>query len=379
MSDEERMVNEIELHADEEQDSDVQQKDVLTSVQQEARKLNHSSEVTHEQNTVQSHNSAGVLVLQWLSYAFWGWMIASLWWLSSVAIGHFIDGGDDILGDFGSFSAYLLAATLVLFIIALVTDIVYSRREPMPKTGAAMVIMIIHTVVYALFGIGAVIAAVFASVQLMIGDSDGYGVTATTVLLSALLAASVYGALLLRIVRPKASRLIAKVYWVYVCIVAIAVMVFAVIGPIAEVRLSKSDSQIESGLPQVSTQINRYTTNNLKLPASLDDIKSQLTGNAKVIIDQKLVSYQPGAVISPASASTTATSGTSLQESVDQAKVADRPAYNYTLCVEYKYDKNGDYASDYTDPTYRTTTPSTYYHAKGKVCYDLVTSDTYAY
>ena len=95
---------------------------------------------------VTSPNTAGVLVLQWLTYAFWGWTLVALYWLTSLCVQYFISDSSQADSYSSTYSndmlAYSLAAVVVLFIISIICDFVYSKFEPQHKSGAAMVIMI---------------------------------------------------------------------------------------------------------------------------------------------------------------------------------------------------------------------------------------------
>src|SRR5680860_463031 len=101
-------------------------------------------------------NTPGIIVLQWLTYAFWGLTVFATSLLSASVIAYFITPTNN-----NDFSAYATAAVLVLLPISVICDIFYSKQEPEHKTGASSIIMIIHAVFFALFSIGALIAIVF--------------------------------------------------------------------------------------------------------------------------------------------------------------------------------------------------------------------------
>ncbi len=309
-----------------------------------------------------SPNSPGMYVLQWLSYAFWGFTVLALAWLTTVSVAHFIDASSVSTAD--NMVAYSLAAVIVLFIISLICDVFYSRREPQHKTGGAMVIMIIHAVIFALFGIGALILAVFAIVRMIIGDgtySNDSG--PLTMLISAGIIAVVYGATLLRTLNPSWLKHSTRMYWVFITVVVVAITGLAIAGPAAQARSTRDDRVIERSLTQVSEAINRYADEKSALPASLGDIKSSLEGDALSLVERNLVEYKP---IEAESTSTTY---------IPPADIT-REAFNYDLCVTYKAESAyGGY--DY--PTKegeggREVSPNTYSHDAGRVCYELTTS-----
>jgi hypothetical protein len=146
-------------------------------------------------------------------------------------------------------------------------------------------------------------------------------------------------------------------------LVTVAVTICGIVGPIAHARMTRVDRQIESGLTVVSGQVNAYTNLNKKLPGSLNDIRSKLSGDAATIVDQNLVEYKPGKMIGLADLKA-ASANSSLV------------AYEYELCVTYKEAQGGaNYYEDYNNG--RPTMPSTYSHDAGHVCYPLQTR--YAY
>lgn len=319
-------------------------------------------------------NNPGVLVLQWLTYAFWGWTVLALTWLTAVSVGFFINR-ESIEGYESTMVAYSLAAVIVLFVISLLCDIFYSRAEPLRKHGAAMVIMIIHAVIFALFGIGALIVAVFAVVRLLIGDggSSSYGDSgAVTTLITGLIIAVVYGATLLRTLRPFKLKRSGLVYWIFMAVVTIAITTLGIAGPTWNARVTRDDRLIERNLPQVSEAISSYTAKSDKLPATLADVRDQVSGDARSLIDRNLVEYKPGKKVE--------TNAQDLPLGAAESRPITIPPdeipYRYTLCVTYKAKKG----SSSTYPAYApvdNVSPQTYQHDAGRVCYDLVTSYGY--
>ena len=87
------------------------------------------SKVTNENNTA-------TLTIQWLSYAFWGWLALSLTWLGAIVFSFFVDAGSNA-SDIGDSIIYPVSATVVLLIICAITDFFYSKRETAKKEGSA--------------------------------------------------------------------------------------------------------------------------------------------------------------------------------------------------------------------------------------------------
>ncbi len=322
----------------------------------------------------------GLLVLQWLVYAFWGWSALATSWLAVMAISFLFDA-DKAGHMFDVTIAYALAATVVLYLIALVSDIFYLKHEPAQKTGGTMVIMIIHAVIFALFGIGWLIAAVFGGVQLLIGDSDELNGTLAFIT-TALLMTVVYGATLLRTLRPAGRTLIPRIYWIAMTVLVVALVVVASVGPAARVRLAKADEQIEQGLPNISSAISSYTAENDKLPASLDDIKSELRGDALEIVDAGKVRYTPKEKLTSSASARELARDDNSNVRVPPISQDEDPVYHYELCATYAteseyYDEDRPYPA--IGRVGYETTPDTYNHPAGEVCYDLQTGYSYGY
>jgi hypothetical protein len=310
----------------------------------------------------------GNLVLQWLTYAFWGWTILALAWLTALGIGHYLHP-ETTSYDAPTTVAYALAAVVVLFVISLVSDIFYSRQEPAVKTGASSLIMIIHAVLFALFGIGALIFAVFALVRIFVGEAAAsYGDSgAKTMLYTGLLIAAVYALTLLRTVRTFKPFGSTRFYWLVMAAVTVGVVWLGVTGPVWQARETRDDRLIERGLPVLSEAIRAHSAKADTLPASLSAVKDEVKGDARTLIDRNLVEYKPGGEISDGAEGSTP----ELFDSISRG-------YEYQLCVTYKA-KKGD-GTYYAKPAYdmdRQISPDTWTHDAGRVCYDLVTNTAY--
>lgn len=310
-------------------------------------------------------NSPGILVLQWLTYAFWGWTILALTLLTAISVSFFLNRSDY---DSGDSISYALAAVIVLFVISVICDVLYAKKEPLHKQGAAMVIMIIHAVIFALCGIGALIVAVFAIVNLLIGAGSDGNEGAKTALITGGLIAVVYGVTLLRTVRPFKLNKVSLLYSLFMAVVTIVVTILGVVGPTLYASQTKDDRLIERGLSDVSQGVRNYTNKNGALPSSLSDLRdSNVSSDARELIDRNMVEYKTGAAVKQPNVDN------NLGTSLEQLK---EPAYEYTLCVTYKSDKGGDYAYDYVEKG-RDVTPNTYSHGEGRTCYELATKYVY--
>jgi hypothetical protein len=295
--------------------------------------------------------SPGLIVLQWLTYAFWGWTLIATSILTLIVLTFFLVKSADV----GDSTLYSMAAVLVLLPISVVCDIFYSKNEPEKKTGAASVAMIINAIIFALFGIGSVIAIVFSLVTLFVssGNTDGTLVA----LYGALIIALLFGILFLRTILPKKLIKMRRYFIILMILIIGAICAFGIFGPTIEARLTRNDKLIESNLEIIGEAVNSYATKNSHLPDSLSSIT--LLNDAKKLVTDNLVTYKKD------SAPTLATNEYS-------------ETFYYQLCVTYKKEKVDQYANtseysngvdDYSDYV------SAYYHPSGYYCYKLKTTN----
>lgn len=310
--------------------------------------------------------SAGLVVLQWLTYAFWGWTVLALSILTSMVIANFIGGAD-----VGGATPYGIAAILVLLPISYICDVFYSKREPTHKSGPETLVMVIHAVLFALFGIGALIFAVFAMIKLLTSGTD---VDSTlTALLSSLIIAVYYGLTFLRTLNPAQLRWIQR-YYKFVMLITISIIaILGIIGPVAKERSLRDDKLIVQALPELNYTIQSYAQDNKKLPDNLQEL--DLEDDTKQLVDRNLVTYKPEDSITEEGNDTVSNNNRPSKPLPGTAKAGT--VYRYQLCVTYK-EKSGSSSgyedlSSYDSSGY-TNYLSTYQHKAGNVCYKLKTN-----
>lgn len=344
-----------------------------------------------------SHTSGGVLVLQWLSYAFWFWFSISMSWLATVVINYYVSGSESY--QWSSALAYPLASVIILLAIALVTDIFYTRHEPAKKTGAANIIMLLHVVPFVLISIGSLVTAVFALITMVLNSDpiasfDGPLITMTVALivagLFALIAArAFYGG--------KAQvRLVARAIFT---VLAVGFIVAGFAGPAADALRTKNDRLIEQALPSLASNIREYTSTNDKLPQKLTDVThtdSYSSDAVQKLIDSNLVTYKPNTVKSSDSSYSPGDGEVSIDSCIGSSYSSDCSTnggtrYYYQLCTTYKNEKKNSY--NYTDDSNYTTSSSAgvaadyrynyvssiSQHPAGAVCYNLYADGAYDY
>lgn len=300
-------------------------------------------------NKNESHSSAGVIVLQWLSYAFWGWLILALIWLVSITLTNAITGRaiDELV-------PYAMAAAIVLLPIAFVTDLFYRKHEPLKKEGAATVIMVIHAVLFALLGIGSLIIAVFIGLSMIIG-SGGQSDAQTISLWTAAFAAIMYVLAFVRTLNPFKTSKVAFFYGVGMLILTSVLLVLGTAGPMVKSITLRDDRRIEKNLSYVESAVSSYITDNKKLPDSLNDVEYSQP-DAKALVNDGLVKYKKEQSVA-ASSKTSSSS--------------NRTEFRYQLCVTYKQ-KSSQTRYNY-DSTDYSSYLSTSGHLEGEVCYKLKT------
>ena len=312
---------------------------------------------------VREQLNASQIILQWLTYAFWGWTLLALSVLTGMVITHFVSGVE-----VGGGIPYGIAAVLVLLPISFVCDTFYSRNEPQKKVGAEMLVMVIHAVIFAIFGIGALIFAVFMLVQMFTGDAEADFTTSS--LLTSLIIAFYYGITFIRTLNPPQLPWTQKFYKIFMLVTVGIFIILGIVGPVFSERSIRDDKLITSGIPGVESAISRYASSNNKLPADLSSLT--LTGDSQKIVDKNLVTYKPEGVLSTVSSYDDNRYNYSSRSRVTES----RKVYKYQLCVTFKKEssKYGKYDYDsYRNDQY-TTYISTYQHAAGETCYKLKTS-----
>lgn len=309
--------------------------------------------------------NAGLIVLQWLTYAFWGWTVLALSVLTTTVISSFIADSDT-----GGFMPYGIAAVLVLLPISYVCDSFYSKHEPAKKQGAEIWVMVFHAVIFALFAIGALISAVISVVLLITSSSDTTG--ALVALVSSLIIAAYYALTFLRTLNPAATRWLQKSYKMMMIVSVGVIALLGIVGPMAKERATQGDRLVVAELPALSTAIENYAQKHQELPADLAQL--DLRGDTQKLVDKNLVEYKAESEASaPSAGSSSGVRVTGPTAYLDDTS-AEFPIYRYQLCTTYtaESDDYAPYSSDsrLDDDGYADYL-SVYSHPAGKICYKL--------
>ncbi|HUC87009.1 MAG TPA: hypothetical protein VMR75_01610 [Candidatus Saccharimonadales bacterium] len=158
------------------------------------------------QTPVAPHSAnAGTIILQWLTYAFWGWTVLALAILT-VSVFQRLLAGSDV----STYNYYVIAALVVLLPISFGCDMVYSKTELDKKVGASLFVMVVHAVIFALFTISALLFVAWSVVSLATNHS--YSSITLAGLFGALLISAFYAITFLRTLNPAHILWIPKVY-----------------------------------------------------------------------------------------------------------------------------------------------------------------------
>src|SRR5688500_1343962 len=127
-------------------------------------------------------------------------------------VAHFISENNS-----NDFTPFGIAALLVLLPLSIVCDHYYAKREAVKKTGPAALVMIIHAVLFALLGIGSIIAFVFTLVMMFTSAEaeDSHFVA----LISSIIIAILYGAAFVRTLNPLPYKKFVKLYTPFMTVV----------------------------------------------------------------------------------------------------------------------------------------------------------------
>ena len=183
-------------------------------------------------------NVAVTSVLQWLTYSFWGWAVVTIGYLVALVASYTLNNSYESISPVTIPSA--VAAAVILLVIAVVTDHFYSKRETEHKTGIAMVLMVIHAVLFGLLAVGSLIVIAFGLIQLLVGSSSGVIASQVAIITASTLFVT-YVLILIRVVRPyifSKFRIVFKA--IFILLVAV-LTVLAITGPVVQTVKTKND------------------------------------------------------------------------------------------------------------------------------------------
>lgn len=303
-----------------------------------------------------THSSALNIVLQWLVYVFWFWTLAVLGTvLSGVLIDIFVDSTQD-----STWIIYAAAPLVVLLPLASVSDRYYKKVEPREKHGFAAVVMVVNAIIAALCAVGAVVAIVYALLDLVLStraDTTGN----TVALLVSFVIATLSSLFFIRVLYIERFRFIRKRFTQIVLAIALVSLLLVIVFPLVDEVRRKSDRIVEDNYRLVTRAIDNYVSENSgRLPASLDQV--DFKDGAKRAVDTGKITYKPLSLTS---------NGDSIDEltttilDIGNSSSSRNRDRNYELCVDWDYERDNRY--DY--PNRSKSYSSSYGHEAGTQCY----------
>lgn len=305
-----------------------------------------------------------ILVLQWLTYAFWGWTALTYSALLVSVLWYFMVGPSE--GSI-SFAPYGAAAVIVLTPVSLLCSSLYAKHDRNHKTGISSVIMSAHAVIFALLAIGSLIIAVLASVLLITSNQDRSDTS--VYIISGVVISLIYFLIFLRVLKPKQFKIRLKIHSLIIVMFSIALLALAVSGPLKYSVQSKTDRLIEDNLSNVEQDITNYVRQNNKLPKDLSTVASKGSDNSSAkLIDKGVLVYKPNTK-DPLMKS----ENNNSEDSGDGTKST---TFFYQLCVNFRFEGISTYYVGY-EPELKDDYISginTYQHPKGETCYNIKTN-----
>ncbi len=330
------------------------------AVSQATDPVDESSQQTIESEDVPPRpagQSPGLTILQWLTYAFWGWTLLAVIWLVYIVVENFIIGGSTT-----GLLPYAIATSLVLLPLSVVCDFFYSRKEVAKKSGIATVVMVIHAVIFALIGIGVLIGAVVVVVQLLVdggvSNNDGRMTALATLLISALL----YGMTFLRTLNPSPRLKNGRYFSMFMALTVGVFIVLAFIGPLAQSVTSRDDRAIAQNINSINHAVQEYIQTNKAMPQTLGDVSID-SDVARRLIGDGLVTYRPGEIVA-----------STEYGQYSQSAYSD---YRYSLCATFATELEARYKDEYyyeKEHDGYSTSLHISSHPAGEVCYKLKTT-----
>lgn len=290
-----------------------------------------------------SSSSPGVIILQWLTYALWGWLLLSLVLLLFIIISNSM-----IIALENPLLPFAIAAPMVLLPIAVVCDLFYGPRESQHKAGAAMVVMVIHAVIFALFGIGMLISAILMIIQMAISTPVGSRVGEIAWIWTAFVSTALYLVVFLRTLNPAPKLRLARIFPYFMTVVVGVLIVVGFMGPVRNTSVTRDDRDIVANISDINQSVSNFVSDNKQLPTSLHE--TQLPEQSKRLVDRNLITYKP--------------EGSVKSESSEQE-------FRYQLCATYRYPDTNEFESSNTDSEKYSDGVSAYDHPAGTVCYKL--------
>lgn len=256
----------------------------------------------------------------------------------------------------GEFSAYIIAASVGMLVLAIACELFYERSEIYAKKGLALFIqkssaIFFFVICLGMFGYGA-LELIFIEDMLRL-----------PLIIALFITAFLYILLCIRVKNPKKKFNVARWYLFVVTFVVSLFVAAGLFGPFSYALLTRADIQMENEILDIDSQIKEYAIMHNELPPTLNSITLSETGAN--FAKQGLITYTPKDNPSP------------LPQERHALFVE---IFNYTLCATFEQqDKTGERKYETNEGReYNLYSPSVAVpgHPAGKVCYDQQASET---
>ena len=289
--------------------------------------------------------STPVLVLaQWLSYVFWALTIVAIAYVTSTVIGFYTDVNTTMPAEF---VAYGVVALLIMLPLALIADIIYGRHEDERKTTATSVVMVIHSVLFALVAIGALISTAFFSISPLFSTTSSP--TAVVDITTSAVVFLLFAGLLLRVAKPRLHKWLRPTFRVKYVLIGLVALGFAIAGPLGYALTTKNDRLTRDALVYVSSVLNAYVAQGNDLPANIDvdlgigDAIYPYSFGQDTLKNEAIRLQKAGTI--------TYTPNIQAVETVkDEYTSGNKKVYYYELCGNYEHALRKDLAMSYPTP-----------------------------
>ena len=341
---------------------DIERQEAQLAARKAELQKRQAENIPQNQPTEPDKVKGGVLVLQWLTYAFAGWAILAIAALLVNVLWYYVVDKSQGAVDF---SPYAIATVFVLLPILFICNSFYRKHDGHDKSGASNAIMLIHAVIFARCGIGALIVSVFSAVMLITSNQESKELLVA--ITTGIVMAFIYLLTFIRTINPAKLTSVTKAFPIVLGSVSIILLVLASIGPVSRLASSKDDQLVADNIGNLSNYVQDYAKDKSKLPKDLSVLEiSQSDSELKKLIEDDLVEYKPNT--KPAYSEEYLNGRDSTKQSYS-TRFNQEKVYYYELCVKYKYEKGDDYNRKQEYEPYL----SVYSHPAGKVCYKQTT------
>jgi hypothetical protein len=215
-------------------------------------------------------STPALITMQWLTYVFWALASVAVVFLVGV-ITEYLLGIDSPIATENV--AYSVAAAFILLPIAFTLDTFFSRKEDSNKSSASSVVMVVHSVLFAIISIVALVTAVFNLINISLNTFNEQSVWVPVA--AALATFIMFALLFIRTAKHNLFTNLRMVYRYTVLVVVVAASIFALTGPFTRALDTKETRLVRDKIVSLPMSISDYAYRNHKLPLTLDSVVTE--------------------------------------------------------------------------------------------------------